>query len=508
VVPVETKYGRKRRIDQSTCNKDYSCLEGFCPSFVTVLGAEPKKRKPADEGGDAGLFEALPEPELPPLDDPYGILVTGVGGTGVVTIGAILTMAAHIEGKGSSVLDMTGLAQKGGAVVSHVKIAADPERLYTARLAAGGADLVIGGDTIVSARGDNLSRIEKGRTEAVVNSNDMITGDFTRNPDYVFPGEQLRATLQEALGAERCHIVDATGLATALLGDSIAANIFMVGYAWQKGLVPVTAAAIERALELNKVAVDANKRAFLWGRRAAHDLAAVIKIATRDREPPPEPTLDGLIEDRTDYLAGYQNRAYGERYRALVERVREAEAACLPGSEALTTAVARYYFKLLAYKDEYEVARLFTGDLFRRRVDRAFESGYRLNFHLAPPVFAKRDDRTGHLIKKTYGGWVMAAFRLLAKLKWLRGTALDPFGRSEERRRERALIGAYEETVAALLAGLKPDNHALAVEIASVPEQIRGFGHIKEAAMDRAVECEAALLAQYRDPSPARSAAE
>lgn len=507
VVPVETPLGRKRKIDQSSCNKDYSCVEGFCPSFVTVVGGEPRKPKPVGESA-AESFSRLPEPHLPSVDDPYGILITGVGGTGVVTIGAILTMAAHLEGKGCSVLDMTGLAQKGGAVVSHVKIAADPERLYSVRLASGGADLILGGDTIVTARGDNLEKITQEKTVAVVNTHEIITGDFTRNPDYVFPGLRLRQSLEEMIGAERCHFVDATGLATAVIGDSIASNLFMLGFAWQKGFVPVSREAIERALELNKVAVEANKQAFLWGRRAAYDKAAVDRVASPEPCDVAEETLDTIIEARVGFLTSYQNSAYAQRYRELVERVRKAESERVPGSDALTTGVARNLFKLMAYKDEYEVARLFTDGTFQTQLEEAFEGDFKLQFHLAPPAFAKKDPMTGHLRKKVYGQWVKPAFAILAKLKWLRGTAFDPFGYTKERSQERDLITSYEANIGTVIKGLNGDNHRLGVEIAAGPENIRGFGHVKEASIERAVACNDALLERFLNPALRKSAAE
>lgn len=507
VVPVQTPLGRKRKIDQSSCNKDYTCVQGFCPSFVTVVGGKRRKPEPVGESA-AETFFRLPDPDLPSVDDPYGILITGVGGTGVVTIGAILTMAAHLEGKGCSVLDMTGLAQKGGAVVSHVKIAADPERLYSVRLASGGADLILGGDVIVTARGDNLEKINQERTAAVVNTHEIITGDFTRNPDYVFPGQGLRQSLEEMIGAERCHFIDATGLATALIGDSIASNLFMLGFAWQKGFVPVSREAIQRALELNKVAVEGNKQAFLWGRRAAYDGDAVDRVVSP--EPPfvSDETLDKIIEARVRFLTSYQNSAYAQRYREFVERVHKVESERVLGSDVLAVTVARNLSKLMTYKDEYEVARLFTDGTFQLQIDNAFEGDYKLQFHLAPPGFAKRDPATGHLRKKVYGQWVKSIFLILAKFKWLRGTVFDPFGYTNERSQERGLIKSYEANIEMVIDGLNRDNHALGVEIAAGPETIRGFGHVKEANIKRADVCNDALLERFRNPELREFAAE
>jgi len=507
VVPVETPFGRKRKIDQSSCNKDYSCVEGFCPSFVTVVGGEPRKPKPIGASATQS-FSRLPEPDLPCVDNPYGILITGVGGTGVVTIGAILTMAAHLEAKGCSVLDMTGLAQKGGAVVSHVKIAADPERLYSVRLATGGADLILGGDVIVTARGDNLEKINQKKTAAVVNTHEMITGDFTRNPDYDFPGLRLRQSLEEMIGGELCHFVDATGLATALIGDSIASNLFMLGFAWQKGFVPVSREAIERALELNNVAVEANKQAFLWGRRTAYDIEAVDRVISPKPVEVSEATLDMIIEERVGYLTSYQNSSYAARFRELVERVRKIESKRVPGSDVLAVTVARNLSKLMAYKDEYEVARLFTDGAFQAQLEDAFEGDYKLQFHLAPPVLAKRDPTTGHLRKKVYGQWLKVIFKVLAKCKWLRGTAFDPFGYTNERKQERGLIKAYEANIEMVIHGLNRDNHRLGVDIAAAPENIRGFGHVKEANIERSEACNAVLLERFQNLDLRESAAE
>ncbi|TSD89173.1 indolepyruvate ferredoxin oxidoreductase family protein [Mycobacterium sp. KBS0706] len=508
VVPVETEFGRKRAIDQSSCNKDYSCVNGFCPSFVSVLGGKLRKPKPAAEG-QADLFPVLPEPELPSLDQPYGIMITGIGGTGVITIGALLGMASHLEGKGVSVLDQAGLAQKGGAVVSHVRIARTPEEIHAVRIAAGGARLMLGCDLVVAASGEAQSKIHPGLTRQVVNSHETITGAFTRNPDFVVPGaSMLEAVAKNGGDPKLLDSVDATRLATALLGDSIATNLFMLGYAWQKGLVPVSHEALEKAIELNGTAVAMNKAAFLWGRRAAHDLAAVERLAT----PPQEEghrlsrTLDEVIARRVEQLTAYQDAAYAVRFSALVGKVRAAEAKL--GREELTEAVARNYYKLLAYKDEYEVARLYTDGSFLKQIEAQFEGGYTLQFHLAPPSFSEKDPETGHLKKRSFGPWMLRAFGLLARMKRLRGTALDPFGRTAERKGERQLIADYEAVVEELLARLGPDTHAICVAIARVPEQIRGYGHIKDENRDKAKAREAALLATLRTPAAPKLAAE
>jgi indolepyruvate ferredoxin oxidoreductase len=511
VVPVETEFGRKRAIDQSSCNKDYSCTEGFCPSFVTVHGGTLKQR-PASDLGEEGL-PALPEPKHPSLDAPYGILVTGVGGTGVVTIGALLGMAAHLEQKGCTVLDMTGLAQKGGAVYSHVRIARAPEEIHAVRIAAGGAKLLLGCDLVVSASPEALSKLQLGHSRAIVNSHETITGDFTRNPDLAFPGRELRRCISEATGSNNVEFLDATHLATGLLGDSIASNLFVLGYAYQRGLVPISAAAIDRAIALNGVAVEFNKNAFRWGRRAAVDQGCVATRASRPAAMPAShqlsETLDQLIDRRIAFLTDYQNAAYAARYAARVGWVRQAESACLPGNNELTEAVARSLFKLMAYKDEYEVARLYTQTDFLGRVAELFEGPYKLNFHLAPPLLGDRDPETGHLRKRSFGPWMLTVFRLLAPLRRLRGTPFDLFARSAERRLERRLIDEYEAVLDEVCASLSPANHALAVKLASLPLEIRGFGHVKETNLAAVKTKEAAILASFRAaPTPHAVAAE
>ena len=509
VIPVETEFGRKRVIDQSSCNKDFSCLNGFCPSFVTVEGGA--LRRPQARVRD--VVAELPEPDLPALETPYGILITGVGGTGVVTIGALIGMAAHLEGKGVTVLDMAGLAQKYGAVISHLRIARRPGDIHAVRIAAGGARLLLGCDLVVAAGFDSLAKVTPGETHAVVNAHESPTGAFTRDPDLEFPGAELRRLVADVAGPGNAEFLDATRLATALLGDSIATNLFLVGLAYQKGLVPVSHTAIERAIELNGVAVEANVRALRWGRLCAIDRDAVEAVAAEaapfaTAETALSASLDEIVARRTADLTGYQNAAYARRYSGLVERVREAETASAGGMTGLAEAVARYYHKLLAYKDEYEVARLYTGDAFRRQIAEQFGGDFKLRFHLAPPLIAARDPDTGHLKKSAYGPWMMAAFRVLARFKGLRGSAFDPFGYAADRRTERRLIVEYEAVVEALIAGLDHDNHALAVEIATIPEHIRGYGHVKAAHLATAKAREADLLAAFRKPSPHADAAE
>jgi indolepyruvate ferredoxin oxidoreductase len=510
VVPAETEFGTKREIDQSSCNKDFSCVNGFCPSFVTVLGGALRKNKAS--AVDADGFGPLPLPALPGLDQPYGILVTGVGGTGVVTIGALLGMAAHLEGRGVSVLDMTGLAQKGGSVYSHIRIARTPEDISAVRLAAGGADLLLGCDYLVTASADSLMRIDKGSTRVFVNQSETITGSFTQNPDLKFPTDETRQALLDGAGADRIEFLQANRLAVGLMGDSIAANLFMLGYAWQKGTVPLSAEAIEQAIELNAVAIEFNKKSFLWGRRAAVDLAAVEAIATPKQAAIGDrrlsESLEELIDRRVRQLTDYQNAAYAQRYRSMVDRVLRAEAERTPGRSGLAEAVARNLHKLMAYKDEYEVARLYTDGTFLKQIQDRFEGDFTLQFHLAPPMVADRDPTTGHLKKKAYGPWMLKAFGLLANFKGLRGGFWDVFGRTEERRTERRLIGEYVAVLEEILSRLNQDNHQTAVELARIPARIRGFGHVKEANLTEAKKAEAGLLAAFRNPTTVAVAAE
>jgi indolepyruvate ferredoxin oxidoreductase len=499
VEPLETEFGRKRRINQSSCNKDFSCLKGFCPSFVTVEGGRLKKGKAA-----AATLPELPAPSVPelPAGRSYGIVITGVGGTGVVTIGQLLGMAAHIEGRGCSVLDMAGLAQKGGAVFSHVQIAPRPEDLHATRIAMNESDVVLGCDLVTTASNEALSKVRPGRTKAVLNTAESPTAEFVRNPNWQSGAAGMLQQIREAVGTDaHAAAVDATGLATQLLGDGIYTNPFVLGFAWQKGWIPLAYETLVRAIELNGVSIDANKRAFEWGRAAAHDLDAVRRAAGGSAAQVIElkraPTLEEIVARRVEFLTGYQNAAYARRYSELVERVRKVESDRLQ-STRLTEAVARYWFKLLAIKDEYEVARLHADPAFRDKIAAMFEGDFRLNFHLAPPLLAKPDPVTGRPSKMRFGPWMLTAFGLLAKLKGLRGTALDVFGYSEERRMERALIGEYEKLVDELLGKLAADSHALAIELASIPEDIRGYGHVKAQHLDVARAKQAQLLARLR----------
>jgi indolepyruvate ferredoxin oxidoreductase len=510
VKPLETEFGRKREIDQSNCNKDYSCTNGFCPSFVTVENGSLRKLKRQESKGIDDPFAKLSLPEPKPLLEPFSMLVTGIGGTGVITIGALLGMAAHLEGKGCTVLDFTGLSQKNGAVMSHVRIAATPADLAAVRIAPGGADLLLGCDMVVAASPLALSRIENGVTRAVVNDDLQPTASFVGNTDIDFEAAAMKRSLKQMVGDKSIDFVDATRMATALMGDSIATNLFMLGFAFQKSLVPLSLEAIERAIELNGAAVEMNKRALAWGRLAVHDPDAVANaVRPLARPVPAVKTPEDLIETRAQFLNGYQDAAYAQRYRDIVADVGRSESARVPGRSGLRDAVAANLFKLMAYKDEYEVARLYTDGSFREKLERQFEGDYSLKVHLAPPLFAKRDPLTGHLKKRAFGPWMFRAFGILAGLKGLRGTAFDVFGYTQERRTERRLIQDYVRLLDEITRDLTPENHRIAVQLAMIPEQIRGFGHVKEKNLARAKVNESALLETFRrKPGQFASAAE
>jgi indolepyruvate ferredoxin oxidoreductase len=507
VQPLETEWGRKRIIDQSSCNKDFSCLKGFCPSFVTVHGAKLKKGTGLVADHD---LPALPDPKLPAIAQTYNIIVTGVGGTGIVTIGGVLGMAAHLEGRGVGVLDMAGLAQKGGAVFSYIRFAEKTDDIHAIRVAAGRADLILGGDIVVSGTHKILAAVKPGATEMVVNTAEFLPGEFTRNADFSLPSERLKRTIVADAGRDKTHFIDATRLATALFGQSIGANMFMVGYAYQLGAIPLSAAAIERAIELNGEAVAMNTAAFHWGRRAVIDRAYVEALAKPATATTPNEarhmseSFDETVERRVNFLTGYQNAAYAARYRAWVDKAVAVETARAPGRHGLADAVARYLFKLMAYKDEYEVARLYTDGGFLTQVENTFSGeNLRFEFHLAPPLLARRDKTTGLPRKMSFGPWLLPAFRLMAKFKFLRGTAFDPFGRTPERRTERKLIADYEGMLDQVFAALTPDNHHLAVGLAAIPEKIRGFGHVKQRHLMAAKADEKALLEQFGAGGPA-----
>ncbi|AQH04158.1 indolepyruvate ferredoxin oxidoreductase (plasmid) [Burkholderia sp. KK1] len=500
VEPMDTPLGTKRKINQSSCNKDFSCVKGFCPSFVTAEGAQVRKPRASKETKPD--FDKLPSPSLPALSKPYGILVTGVGGTGVVTIGGLIGMAAHIERKGVTVLDMAGLAQKGGAVLSHVQIAPEPRALHATRIATGEARLVIGCDAIVSASNDVLSRTRNGVTQAAINSGATPTAGFVTDANWTFPAAQTEQALQDSIGAG-CAFIDANALALKLLGDTIYSNPLLLGFAWQKGWLPLELASLKRAIELNNVAVEKNVLAFNWGRFVAqHGVGELIKPAQHAIVMKMPESLENVIATRETLLTAYQSEAYARSYRSVVERMREKEKSLNP-KLPLTRAVAKNLAKLMAYKDEYEVARLYADPAYLDKLREQFEGepgrDYKLMFHLAPPLFAKHDEH-GHLVKQRIGAWMLPAFRVLAKMKGLRGTSLDVFGKTEERRTERAMIADYIALVDEFCATLDADRVDTALQLAKLPDEIRGFGHVKARNMAAVASKRERLIGRYRAP--------
>jgi indolepyruvate ferredoxin oxidoreductase len=503
VEPLETEFGRKRQINQSTCNKDYSCVNGFCPSFVTVEGGELKRKKA--KGVNPFELPPVPLPVVPAAESAYGIVVAGVGGTGVITIGQLLGMAAHLEGKGIATQDSAGLAQKGGSTWSHIQIANRPEAIHTTRVGMGEADLIIGCDTIVTATKETVLRMRPGRTRVALNTHGSPTAAFVKNPNWQQPEAGCEAEIAKAidLPAHPQHLAgfDAEDLAVRLMGDSIYTNPLMLGFAWQLGWVPLSQASLLRAMELNDVQVERNKQAFEWGRRAAHNLAeveALAKPAQVIQLVRKSANIVDLIAKRAEFLTAYQSAAYAEHYKAFVERVRKAEQPFIAGQGGtkLTEAVARNLFKLMAYKDEYEVARLHSDPAFLASVREQFEGDVTLKYNLAPPAFSKRNAK-GELVKAEYGAWMGTAFKLLKGFKFLRGTAFDPFGRTEERRTERALIEEYKASIERMLPSLDAGHLPLAIEIARIPEDIRGYGHVKERHLKAARAKWAALEARW-----------
>ena len=472
IIPQETELGTKRKIDQSACNKDFSCLKGFCPSFVTIEGGQ--LRKPEVK---AVTLPEVPEPHLRvPLGDTYAIALTGVGGTGVVTIGALLGMAAHIEGKGCGIIDMAGLAQKGGAVVSHIKIAKSPQDIKAIRIATGGANLILGGDMVVAAGADMLASLSKDNGAVVVNSHQMMTMDFVSQPDFKLPVNAMQERIRRAVPEGSSTFVDASDIALQVMGDSIASNAFLLGVAYQKGLIPLEAVSILKAIELNGVAIDLNVMAFIKGRQWVHAPAEVEADLAPPVAPFSERPIDDLIAHRSELLTAYKSRRYAKRFEKLVARVETID----DGSQRrLTRAVAHNLARVMAYKDEYEVARLYTDGVFNARVKEMFEGDYTLNFHLSPPLTSKIDPATGVAAKKEYGPWMIKGFKLLAGMKRLRGTPLDIFGYSKERKEERALIKEYESLVETLISTYDENDYDVAVEMARLPETARGFGHVK-----------------------------
>ena len=496
LLPKETELGRKRTIDQNACNHDHSCLKGFCPSFVSVVGGE--LRKTVEVSGGASLaalpqllsqkLPQLPEPQAASLDTPWNVIITGIGGTGVLTVGSVLAMAAFIEGKGCSTLNQTGLAQKFGAVISHVRIARQQQAIHSVRIPAGDADLLLGCDLVVCASDDALAKLHPQRSHVVANDYQSVTSDFIKDPDYDFPSEAMKASIQKEAGAGQVDFIDATEIARSLLGDSIASNFFLLGYAFQRGLLPVSSDSIEQAIRLNNVAIEMNVSAFQLGRCAVVNYSLLEEHLSQNQSSKNKLTdLDEIIQWRVEFLRDYQSAEYAQSYSDFVAKIRAAEQQVTNATATedlqFTEAVARYYFKLLSYKDEYEVARLYSEDNFLEELHRQFSGDFKLKFHLAPPLISKTDELTKLPVKGEYGQWILKVFPLLARLKFLRGTAFDVFGYSKERKHERQLIVDYSRAIEQVSSKLDQTNLPTAVEIAQLPETVRGYGHIKQKSM-------------------------
>ncbi len=510
IEPLETEFGRKRAINQSSCNRDFSCVKGFCPSFVTVHGGNLAKPSLQIDVTQNGPNQSLPLPKEITQAEPYNILITGIGGTGVVTIGQIVGMAAHLEGKSCSVLDFTGLAQKGGSVLSHIRVASNPSLMYSTRIALGSSDTLIGCDMVVAAGIEAMNTAEKTRTHAVINSNFTPTADFTLDTDaQANIGEMKKNITSETKCAD---FVEATAFSSKIFGDAIWTNMFMLGFAFQRGLIPVRLDSLHQAIELNGVSVTTNVDALSWGRRAAHDITALHDMANKPQKLSKRRVqadeLKEIIDLRSKDLIAYQNNAYSARYKTGVQRIQEIERNRAPGMSGLTTAVARSYYKLLAYKDEYEVARLYSDGSFIKKIEEQFSGDFRLRFHLAPPLIARRNKSTGYLVKQEFGSWVLILMSALARLKFLRGTVFDIFGYTAERRAERKLIADYEDILTVISANLNPDNHPLAIKIASIPDDIRGFGHVKDQSIEAATLRQSELLTNFLESTTQVAAAE
>jgi indolepyruvate ferredoxin oxidoreductase len=508
----ETPLGRKRTINQSSCNKDYSCVKGFCPSFVTVQGGKPRRMKTV--AVPETLFSQLPVPAVAPIGElSYGVMIPGIGGTGVITVGAVLAMAAHLEGKAVSTYDMTGLSQKNGSVFSHLQVARTPAGLRANRLGLGDAALVLGFDMVAALADDAYRTIDPGLTRFIGNQRVQPTSALMANPDAKLDFSLLARKIADKLPPDQVRFIDATGLATALLGDAIATNFFMVGAAMQLGWLPVSSEAVIRAIELNGVQVEFNKRALGYGRLWIHEPQAVEKLLAPATGPDAAPesaeqSLDNLVKAHELFLTEYQNPSWSARYSALVTRVRLREQQVCGREGPLSRAVAVNLAKLMSYKDEYEVARLYGLPSFKAQLASAFDGIQGLRVNLAPPLFSRKDPDTGHLLKREFGPWIFSAMRVLAALRGLRGSTFDVFGKTAERRMERALIAEYESLVEELLGSLTVERQTLAEEVARVPEKIRGFGHVKERNVAAARAQWADLLLRWRTPAASSSDAD
>ncbi|MDR9468479.1 indolepyruvate ferredoxin oxidoreductase family protein [Marinospirillum sp.] len=500
--PKETELGRKRKIDQSSCNKDFSCVSGFCPSFVTIEGGE--LRKPKGIEADASFWqrvEKLAEPECPEINGTYDLLVGGVGGTGVITVGQLITMAAHLEGKGTSVLDFMGFAQKGGAVLSYVRLAAQPEGLNQVRIEEGQADALIACDLVVASSQKALNVLHKGHTRIVANQAELPTADYVLYRDADMTSTKRLQLLKDAVGEEHFSELNANLTAEQLLGDTVFSNVLLLGFAWQKGLLPLSWAALMQALELNGVAVEKNKQAFAWGRLAAVE-PDYLEQQLDLRPLPDTASLNEVLGRHARYLEQYQNKAWAERYLQKVAEVRKAEEPLGGDSKALSEAVAEQLFRLMAYKDEYEVARLFTETDFLKEIEETFSGNFKINFNLAPPLLNGKKDRSGRPKKRQFGPWMLKAMKLLARMRGLRNSTLDPFRFSKDRKLDRQLLADYERLLDQLLAGLKAENLHTAVALARLPEEIRGFGPVREEAAEKAEKRKQQLLEEFKSGKP------
>ena len=494
IVPVETEYGRKRQIDQSNCNKDYSCVDGFCPSFVSVVG-DVKLKTNVNNSLIERINSTISEPILPEIRQSYGIMIAGIGGTGVVTIGAILATAAQIDGKGSGVLDMTGLAQKGGAVKSFLRIFNDPKEISTIRLSYGDTNLLMGFDLLVANDEEVLKTLDKQKTKSIINSDEIMTGEFTRDKNFFLPFDKMKENLINILGKNNIDFIPSNTIANKILGDSILSNMFIVGKAYQSGLIPIKAKAIEQAIQLNGVSIEENTQAFRLGRHSINMKEEILNLIYEKEKV--ITNFDEKFVDRYNFLIKYQNKKYADKYKELVDYVKKCEEKISVDIKNFSNAVAINYFKLMSYKDEYEVARLYSNNEFINKINETFEGNFKINFHLSPPIFYTQDKVTGHPLKINFGSWIMILFKFISLFKFLRGTYFDLFGYFEERKIERLLINNYKDRILEICTKLTIENYALAVEIASTPDQIRGFGYIKEKNIEIAKRCEDKLMSAF-----------
>ena len=494
IVPVETEYGRKRQIDQSNCNKDYSCVDGFCPSFVSVVG-DVKLKTNVNNSLIERINSTISEPILPEIQQSYGIMIAGIGGTGVVTIGAILATAAQIDGKGSGVLDMTGLAQKGGAVKSFLRIFNDPKEISTIRLSYGDTNLLMGFDLLVANDEEVLKTLDKQKTKSIINSDEIMTGEFTRDKNFFLPFDKMKENLINILGKNNIDFMPSNTITNKILGDSILSNMFIVGNAYQSGLIPIKANAIEHAIQLNGVSIDENIHAFRLGRHSINMKEEILNLIYEKEKVITD--FDEKFVDRYNFLIKYQNKKYADKYKELVDYVKKCEEKISVDIKNFSNAVAINYFKLMSYKDEYEVARLYSDNEFINKINETFEGNFKINYHLSPPIFSTKDKVTGYPLKINFGSWIMILFKFISMFKFLRGTYFDLFGYFEERKIERLLINNYKDRILEICSKLTIENYALAVEIASTPDQIRGFGYIKEKNIEIAKRCEDKLMSAF-----------